>query len=212
MDRVAQDSQLHITSRFNNQKETPVIRSHRRPANKIHRRVTVCALVIALTGGGMAVAEAAVDPKGAVTAMAEVVTAPSVEVEQVARESVSSRSAARKATSKANRINKAVNFALAQRGDRYKWGATGPSKWDCSGLVMKAFAKAGVKLPHYTGGIQKKGKKISRTHLKRGDIVFPQRGHVAIYLGNGKMVAASSGKGKVIVQKVYGFYTARRVI
>jgi len=78
---------------------------------------------------------------------------------------------------------------------------------------MVSFRKgAGIKLPHYTGGIQKKGKKVSKKNLKRGDIIFPQHGHVGIYLGNGKMVHASSAHGKVIVAKVYGFYTARRVL
>jgi cell wall-associated NlpC family hydrolase len=46
----------------------------------------------------------------------------------------------------------------------------------------------------------------------RGDIIFPTSGHVAIYLGNGMMVAASSGAGKVRVQKVYSFYAARRLL
>jgi cell wall-associated NlpC family hydrolase len=78
---------------------------------------------------------------------------------------------------------------------------------------MVAFKKgANRSLPHYTGGIQKRGVKVSKKNLKRGDIIFPQKGHVGIYLGNGLMVHASSGHGKVIVAKPYGFYTARRVL
>ena len=211
MNREAQDAKLHINS-FSTDSETPIIRSHRHPAGKVTtRRVLACVLALAVSSGGMAVANAAVDPKGALAPMQVVVTAPLVEVEQAPREELVSRSAARKA-SRTTRINKAINYALAQRGDRYRWGATGPSRWDCSGLVMKSFSKIGIKLPHYTGGMLKKGKKVTKKNLKRGDIIFPQRGHVAIYLGNGKMVAASSGKGKVVVQKVYGFYAARRLL
>jgi cell wall-associated NlpC family hydrolase len=60
--------------------------------------------------------------------------------------------------------------------------------------------------------MQKKGVKVSKQNLKRGDIIFPQRGHVGIYLGGGKMVHASSGKGKVVKSSMYGFYTARRIL
>jgi cell wall-associated NlpC family hydrolase len=77
---------------------------------------------------------------------------------------------------------------------------------------MQAFAKIGIKLPHYTGTMMKYGKKVSRGELKRGDILFPTSGHVVIYLGNGMQVAASSGKGRVVTQKVTGFYTARRLV
>jgi cell wall-associated NlpC family hydrolase len=118
----------------------------------------------------------------------------------------------RVAVSRTTRITRAITFAKAQQGDRYRWGAEGPSKWDCSGLVMKSFAKAGVKLPRTTRTIINKGKRVSKKNMRRGDIIFPQRGHVGIYLGNGKMVHASSGRGRVVVSKVYGFYTARRVL
>lgn len=131
---------------------------------------------------------------------------------EFSRETPASRSQ-RAALTRKQKIEKVISYAYAQRGDRYKWGASGPSRWDCSGLVSVAFKKgSGITLPHFTGGIQKRGKKVARKNLQRGDIIFPQRGHVGIYLGNGKMIHASSGKGKVVVTKVYGFYTARRVL
>lgn len=109
-------------------------------------------------------------------------------------------------------VEKAIAYALAQVGDRYKWGAAGPNAFDCSGLVLMAFKQIGISLPHYTGTMIGHGKKISRNQMQRGDIIFPTSGHVAIYLGNGQQIAASSGKGRIVVQPVYGFYAARRLV
>lgn len=187
-----------------------VIRSHRKPRG--YNRIGVAFLVAALAGG--AIVSGTTDPESESPAMVEaqaVEVVPPVFVELVERSERVTRSK-RAALTRAQKIEKVINYAMAQRGDRYKWGASGPSRWDCSGLVSVAFKKVGKKLPHQTGGIQKKGSKVSKRNLKRGDIVFPQRGHVGIYLGGGYMVHASSGKGKVIKAKVYGFYTARRVL
>jgi len=211
MNREQQDAQLHIPSAYLGREETPIIRSHRRSTGRstIVRRVTACAIVIAVSAGGVTTATA----NEVATPQTQMVALPAVApiVQEVRAQAAVSRSLARK-ISRTARINRVINYALAQQGDRYRWGASGPNRWDCSGLVMKSFKQIGIKLPHYTGGMLKKGKKVSKRNLKRGDIIFPQRGHAAIYLGNGKMVAASSGKGRVIVQKVYGFYAARRLL
>lgn len=125
----------------------------------------------------------------------------------------SSRTSARKVPPpEPNKIEQVIAWALAQQGKPYRWGADGPRAFDCSGLVMQAFAQVGIKLPHYTGTMIKFGKKVSRSELQRGDILFPSSGHVVIYLGNGKQVAASSGKGKVVIQNVSSFYAARRLV
>lgn len=187
---------------------THEIRSHRAPKRPSRlRRIVIFAIAIAMSAGSVTSANSVEIRKPAPAESS--ITA----LDAVPRVAASvSRSTVRRAPTRVVRINRAINYALAQRGDRYRFGAAGPSRWDCSGLVMKSFGKAGVKLPHYTGGIIKKGKKISKRNLKRGDIVFPQRGHVGIYLGGGKIVHASSGKGKVVVSKLYGFYMARRVL
>ena len=184
------------------------IRSHRRPVDKRPRKVVlVLAFVMAVSGSAVPMATSSATPTPSVATA----SLPVTDVALVDREATVSRSARAPMTRK-QKIEKVIAYAMAQRGDRYSWGASGPDRWDCSGLVSMAMRKAGVKLPHFTGGIQKKGYKVSRANLKRGDIIFPQRGHVGIYLGNGKMIHASSGKGRVVVAKVYGFYTARRVI
>lgn len=87
----------------------------------------------------------------------------------------------------------ALAYAKRQIGDRYGYGGDGPGTWDCSGLTMAAYRKAGVKLPHSAGGQFRKGKKVSKSNLKKGDLVFFYSGisHVGIYAGNGKVLHAS---------------------
>lgn len=111
-----------------------------------------------------------------------------------------------------DRIEQVLAWASAQQDKKYIFGAAGPKAFDCSGLVMQAFAQIGIALPHYTGTMIKYGTKVAQKDLKRGDILFPTSGHVVLYLGNGMQLAASSGKGKVVIQKVYGFYAARRLV
>jgi cell wall-associated NlpC family hydrolase len=95
----------------------------------------------------------------------------------------------KKSSSKGKR---ALAFAKRQLGERYRYGAAGPNSWDCSGLTMKAWASVGVHLPHNARSQFHHGKKVSRSHLKAGDLVFFYSGisHVAIYAGHGKVIHA----------------------
>jgi cell wall-associated NlpC family hydrolase len=90
------------------------------------------------------------------------------------------------------RGSKALKYALAQIGDIYVWAAAGPTRWDCSGLTMRAFQNAGVSLPHSSRAQIRYGKNISFNSVKPGDLVFFGKpiSHVAIYMGGGKMVHA----------------------
>lgn len=110
------------------------------------------------------------------------------------------------------RIEVVLAFALRQQGKPYRWGQAGPYGYDCSGLVLAAFAKAGIRLPHYTGAIIRYGRKITRANMQRGDIIFLAAHHVGLYLGNGMMIVASSTAHRIKVERVYAFYTARRII
>lgn len=95
----------------------------------------------------------------------------------------------------------AVNFALAQVGDSYVYGAAGPNAWDCSGLTMVAWAQAGVGLPHSSRSQQGSGARVSSDNLQPGDLVFYYSpvSHVGIYIGGGRIVhAANPGSGVVI--------------
>jgi len=91
-----------------------------------------------------------------------------------------------------SRGSKALKYALAQIGDVYVWAAAGPTRWDCSGLTMRAFQTAGVSLPHSSRAQVRYGKNISFSSVKPGDLVFFGKpiSHVAIYMGGGKMVHA----------------------
>ena len=95
----------------------------------------------------------------------------------------------------------ALRFALQQIGDVYVWAAAGPTRWDCSGLTMRAFQQAGVSLPHSSRIQINFGKSISYSALKPGDLLFFGRpiSHVSIYMGGGKMVQAPRPGKKVEV-------------
>ena len=99
----------------------------------------------------------------------------------------------------------ALRAALTQRGKPYVWGAAGPDSYDCSGLVMWAFAQEGISLPHYTGSLWNSGMHISRADLEPGDLVFfgADLGHVGFYLGQGMMVDAPSTGLDIRVEPVW---------
>ena len=99
----------------------------------------------------------------------------------------------------------ALRAALTQRGKPYVWGAAGPDSYDCSGLVLWAFAQEGISLPHYTGDQWNSGMHVSRADLEPGDLVFffADISHVGIYIGNGLMVDAPSTGQVVQVQPVF---------
>jgi peptidoglycan DL-endopeptidase CwlO len=102
----------------------------------------------------------------------------------------------------------ALRAALTQRGKPYIWGAAGPDSYDCSGLVVWAFAQEGISLPHYTGSLWNSGMHVSRADLEPGDLVFffADLSHVGIYLGNNLMVAAPSSGQVVQVQEIFDGY------
>jgi peptidoglycan DL-endopeptidase CwlO len=102
----------------------------------------------------------------------------------------------------------ALAAALTRRGDPYVWGAAGPGAFDCSGLVVWAFAQEGIALPHYTGDLWNSGVHIPRADLEPGDLVFffPDISHVGIYLGDGLMIDAPDFGETVRVEPVYWAY------
>ncbi|MBN9793852.1 hypothetical protein DMP17_35515 [Pseudonocardia sp. TMWB2A] len=89
----------------------------------------------------------------------------------------------------------ALAQAKQQLGKPYKWGATGPSAFDCSGLMVWAFEQIGVDLPRTSSAqSQMDGTPVSKSQLKPGDLVFfySPVSHVGIYAGNGKVLHAST--------------------
>lgn len=95
-----------------------------------------------------------------------------------------------------------VNFARAQVGKAYVMGGTGPSSFDCSGLVQAAYRQAGITLPRMSQAQSSYGTSVSLSSLQAGDILYwGSKGsayHVAVYVGGGKFVGAqNSGTGIV---------------
>jgi cell wall-associated NlpC family hydrolase len=117
---------------------------------------------------------------------------------------------------------KVIKAALAKRGDPYRWGADGPSAFDCSGLVQYAYSKAGISLPHSSAAQYQHGTPVARGDWKPGDLLFYGSSpssihHVAIYVGNGKVVhAPTAGEPVKVVPAPNGagsnYYGAKRIV
>jgi cell wall-associated NlpC family hydrolase len=98
----------------------------------------------------------------------------------------------------------AVSFAMDQVGDAYVYGAAGPDAFDCSGLTMQAWSRAGVSLPHSSSAQYSSGPHVSTSDLQPGDLVFYYSpiSHVAMYIGNGRIVQAANPSDGVNVASV----------
>ncbi|HST85011.1 MAG TPA: NlpC/P60 family protein [Kineosporiaceae bacterium] len=97
-----------------------------------------------------------------------------------------------------------IKRAAAQRGKPYRWGATGPRAFDCSGYVTYVMKGVGVKnLPRTSSAMAKKAKRVSKSHRKVGDLVFFTSGgrvsHVAVYAGHGK-IWHTPGSGRSVTK------------
>jgi len=118
---------------------------------------------------------------------------------------------ARSSGASANQGDIAASWALTQLGKPYQWGAAGPGTYDCSGLTMEAWARAGVALLHYTGYQWEEGPHVPLDQLQRGDLLFYATNnsdpatihHVGIYIGNGLMVDAPFTGALVRIDSIY---------
>ena len=101
-----------------------------------------------------------------------------------------------------------VNYAMKFLGNPYVWGGTSLTRGaDCSGFVMSVFANYGVSLPHSSGSQAGCGTSISASEAQPGDLFFYGNGsrinHVAIYIGNGQVVHASSPRTGIKISGAY---------
>ncbi|MEU7562100.1 C40 family peptidase [Streptomyces eurythermus] len=99
---------------------------------------------------------------------------------------------------------RAVRYALDQVGKPYVWGAAGPDAYDCSGLTSRAWAQAGVPVPRTSQEQWDRLGKVPLRRLRPGDLVvyFPEATHVAMYVGDGKVVQAPRPGGRVTVSPI----------
>ncbi|WP_159944127.1 MULTISPECIES: C40 family peptidase [unclassified Nocardiopsis] len=94
-----------------------------------------------------------------------------------------------------SKVEEAISAAESQKGTPYGWGGTGPHRFDCSGLVQWSFKQAGMSLPRVAHDQVRSGTRVSYSDARRGDILYwADSGgyayHVAIYLGDGRMIDA----------------------
>ncbi|MDW4906457.1 C40 family peptidase [Streptomyces sp. ADMS] len=102
---------------------------------------------------------------------------------------------------------KALQIAASKKGSPYKYGAAGPSRFDCSGLTLYSYKKAGKKLPRTAAAQYNKTKHISAKSRRGGDLVFFHSGsnvyHVGIYAGKGKIWHSPKTGDVVRLQKIW---------
>ncbi|MEB3959408.1 C40 family peptidase [Streptomyces kunmingensis] len=98
----------------------------------------------------------------------------------------------------------ALAYAVRQIGKPYEWGAEGPGSFDCSGLTSQAWAHAGRKIPRTSQQQWATLPRVPLSRLRPGDLVvyFPKATHVALYLGNGKVVQAPRPGARVKVSPI----------
>lgn len=107
----------------------------------------------------------------------------------------------------AGHATKALRIAASKKGSPYQWGAAGPNRFDCSGLTLYSFKKAGKKLPRTAAQQYNKTRHISSGSRRAGDLVFFHSGgyvyHVGIYAGKGKIWHAPKTGDVVRLQKIW---------
>lgn len=109
-----------------------------------------------------------------------------------------------------SRAGAAVRAALSRLGCPYVWGAAGPDRFDCSGLVQWAYARAGVTLDRTTYDQINDGVPVARSQVRPGDLVFPHAGHVQLAIGNDLVVEAPHAGADVRISRLGTYLAIRR--
>lgn len=140
---------------------------------------------------------------------------------EVAEAPESRQEEANEANSYSGGVSGVLEFAYSKLGCAYVYGGEGPDAYDCSGLVQAAYRQAGVRLPHSSRSQYGYGYAVSMENLQKGDLLFYASGssidHVAIYVGGGKMIHASTPATGVRTDSIYSpwyqsrFVGARRI-
>lgn len=102
---------------------------------------------------------------------------------------------------------KALRIAAAKKGSPYRWGATGPYRFDCSGLTLYSFKKAGKRLPRTAAQQYNRTRHVSARYRAAGDLVFFHSGnsvyHVGIYAGKNRIWHAPKSGDVVRLQRIW---------
>ncbi|MCI0440746.1 MAG: C40 family peptidase [Chloroflexi bacterium] len=104
------------------------------------------------------------------------------------------------------RLGGVVDAAQSQLGKPYVFGSGPDTKsFDCSDLIQWAYKQVGINLPRVTYDQIRAGRSVKGQKLRPGDLVFPSRGHVVMYVGNGKVIAAPHTGAVVQMQDLSSF-------
>jgi cell wall-associated NlpC family hydrolase len=135
------------------------------------------------------------------------VALPLVLVAALALSMFSAASAEAHKSKRERKVHHGLEVAIKQKGDPYSYGSDGPRAFDCSGLTMFSYGKAGLYLPRSSDGQARFARHIPKKKLRRGDFVFFHSGgsvyHVAIYLGrhDGKRFILHAPHSGTVVQR-----------
>lgn len=114
-----------------------------------------------------------------------------------------------------SRAQSAISAATSKVGSTYVWGTSGPSTFDCSGLMSYAYRQVGVSLPRSSRAQFTMGTAVAKSDLQPGDLVFYYSpvSHVGMYLGDGKIVDAANPRSGVRITSLNSmpYSGARRV-
>lgn len=104
----------------------------------------------------------------------------------------------------------ALNVAASKQGSPYQWGAAGPYRFDCSGLTLYSFRRAGKRLPRTAAAQYNSTRHISASARRAGDLVFFHSGssgssvyHVGIYAGDGRIWHAPKTGARVRLERIW---------
>ncbi|MFD1374290.1 C40 family peptidase [Actinoplanes sichuanensis] len=186
-----------------------------RPTRTLGTGTLALSVGLGLLTGGLGTPQSASAATQSSTAASTQVSSPTSVVFSQAGITVTAASQAAKSKAAANRI---MTEAAKHKGKKYKFGAAGPKRFDCSGYTMYVYKKAaGKKLPHKAHLQQRYGKAVAKSKARAGDLIVIRTGtkgtHAGIYAGGGKMWAAPRTGKTVTKQKIWTKnYVVRRLV
>jgi cell wall-associated NlpC family hydrolase len=192
-----------------------------RPARTLGVGTIALSVSLGLLTGGLGTPQpaSAAAPSSAVAAT-QVFSQTSVALSQsgITVKAAAYQAAQSKAAASKMAANRIMTEAAKHKGKRYKFGAAGPKRFDCSGYTMYVYKKAaGKKLPHKANLQQRYGKAVAKSQARPGDLIIIRSGtkgtHAGIYAGGGKMWAAPRTGKTVTKQKIWSKnYVVRRLV
>ncbi len=122
----------------------------------------------------------------------------------------------RSASREASHTDRVVQTALAQLDKPYRYGGEGPRSFDCSGLVFYAYRHSGIEIPRTSHEQQRQARPIPMRAIAPGDLLFFRESrkvtHVGLYVGDGRFIHASTGRGVVKLSSLEDPYWQQHLI